>query len=148
MRERRKAAEGQRATSTDQSQREFSRVVEPARLCLGVIGADDMPNEPLGGRIEVPISQGIEDKTEFAKLKRWEAVAQLAEYGQALVDGNEVAAEEAMNTLRQAAREASEAERWVRQEQGAMDEARARAPDLGGWRDIINAARSGDLTTD
>ena len=42
-----------------------------------------------------------------------------------------------MAALKRDAREASEAERWVRENRGVMDTAKANAPDLGGWRDIL-----------
>lgn len=107
-----------------------------------------MPNEPLGGHVEGRISKGIENQAELAKQKRHEAVRRLADYGQALVDGNDDAAREAMDAIGQAAREASEAERWVRQNLGVMDTAKAKAADLGSWRDIISAGQSGDFTSD
>ncbi|WP_342111759.1 hypothetical protein [Methylobacterium sp. SI9] len=105
-----------------------------------------MPNEPLGGRAEGCISKGIEERTELAKRKRQDAVRRLADYGQVLVDGNDAAAEEAMTALRQDAREASEAERWVHQNQGAMGEAKLKSPKIGSWRDIIVAGEAGELT--
>ena len=107
-----------------------------------------MPNEPLGGRVEGCISKGIEERTKLAKRKRREAVSHLAVYGQALVDGDEPAAQAAMDALKRDAREASEAERWVRENRGVMDTAKANASDLGGWRDILDAARAGDFTSD
>lgn len=112
------------------------------------MGADDMPNERLGGRVEGRISKGIEDQTKRAKEKRQEAVRHLAVYGQALVDGDEPAAQAAMDALKRDAREASEAERWVRDNLGVMDNAKAEAASLGGWQDIINAGRAGDFTSD
>lgn len=110
--------------------------------------ADDMSNEPMGGRAEGCISKGIEERTELAKRKRQDAIKRLADYGQALVDEDDAAADEAMAALKRDAREASEAERWVRENRGVMDTAKANAPDLGGWRDILDAARAEDFTSD
>lgn len=104
-----------------------------------------MSNEPLGGRVEGPISKGIEEQTALAKDKRRGAVERLAEYGQAVVDRDDAAAKEAMAALIRNVSEASEAERWVRKNQDVLGRAKTGAPRLGTWRDIINAGQASGL---